>query len=86
MGAGASEDDGGYTAKVLAEKAFLQRVASGQTVPVTVAATPATPSHVPAAAPASSAAADEGPAAAREGSPAPIATAPDHRPQVALAH
>jgi len=58
VGAGASDDDGGYASKVLAEHQYLKRVAAGQNVPPTVpifavaapvpAAGPA-PSPVPAA-------------------------------------
>jgi hypothetical protein len=36
VGAGASDDDGGYASKVLAEEGLLKRVAAGQNVPVTV--------------------------------------------------
>ncbi len=36
VGAGASEDDGGYASKVMAETQFLKRVAAGQNVPPTV--------------------------------------------------
>jgi hypothetical protein len=36
VGAGATDDDGGYAAKVLAEHQFLKRVAAGQNVPVSV--------------------------------------------------
>ncbi|HEX7688880.1 MAG TPA: lytic transglycosylase domain-containing protein, partial [Burkholderiaceae bacterium] len=47
VGAGTSDDDGGYAAKVLAEEELLKRVAAGQNVPTTapimaaVAPTPA---------------------------------------------
>jgi hypothetical protein len=54
VGAGASEDDGGYASKVLAESQLMKRVAAGQnvppTAPVVAAATPA-PAAAPAPAP-----------------------------------
>ena len=60
VGAGTSDDDGGYASKVLAEHQYLKRVAAGQNVPPTVpifaVAAPA-PTQAPApVAPASDAA------------------------------
>lgn len=51
VGAGNSEDDGGYTAKVMAEHARLQMVATGRVVPLPMPAAPAVQT-VPVAAPA----------------------------------
>jgi hypothetical protein len=48
VGAGASDDDGGYATKVLAEHEYLKRVAAGQYVPTTV---PMVAAAAPAAAP-----------------------------------
>jgi len=87
VGAGASDDDGGYAAKVIAEQALLKRVAAGQNVPPTVvpiiakaAPTPvATP--VPATAPATAASESTAHAAA----PEQDAKAQPERERVALA-
>jgi hypothetical protein len=49
VGAANMEDDGGYTAKVLAEYARLQQVAQGRKVPLMVASEPATNLPAPAA-------------------------------------
>jgi hypothetical protein len=67
VGAGNSDDDGGYATKVLTEHEYLKRVAAGQYVPTTVpmvavAAPAAAPSQVSAPAPAAS----EAPSAAAE--------------------
>ena len=51
VGAGNSEDDGGYSSKVLAESQLMKRVAAGQNVPPT-APLLATVAPTPAAAPA----------------------------------
>ena len=51
VGAGASEDDGGYASKVLAESQLMKRVAAGQNVPPTtplLATVAPTPAAVPA--------------------------------------
>jgi hypothetical protein len=50
VGAGNMEDDGGYSAKVMAEHARLQMVAAGRAVPLPMAASP-TAQAVPVAAP-----------------------------------
>jgi hypothetical protein len=48
VGAANLEDDGGYTAKVLAEHSRIQSVAAGRSVPLNVNTTPATmPSKPP---------------------------------------
>jgi hypothetical protein len=52
VGAGTSEDDGGYASKVLAESQLMKRVAAGQNVPPTapvVAAAAPVPTPAPAA-------------------------------------
>lgn len=72
VGAGASDDDGGYATKVLAEHEYLKRVAAGQHVPTTVpmvavAAPAVTPSQV--SAPAQAASQSTSPAAAAEAHP-----------------
>jgi hypothetical protein len=77
VGAGNSDDDGGYASKVLAEHEYLKRVAAGQYVPTTVpmlavAAPAATPSQVSAPTQAASEAA------------APVAEPRAQREQVAL--
>jgi len=78
VGAGTSDDDGGYASKVLAEHQYLKRVAAGQNVPPTVpifaVATP-----VPAAAQAPAPAQ----AASTVGPLAPVPAATDGEPQVA---
>jgi hypothetical protein len=51
VGAGSSDDDGGYASKVMAEHEFLKRVAGGQNVPPTVVPIIATVAPMPAAAP-----------------------------------
>ena len=54
VGAGTSDDDGGYASKVMAEHELLKRVAAGQNVPVTapmMAAVAPAPVAAPAAAP-----------------------------------
>ena len=63
VGAGTSDDDGGYASKVMAEHELLKRVAAGQNVPATAPmmavvapAPPAAPA--PAVAPAATAASD----------------------------
>jgi hypothetical protein len=83
VGAGMSDDDGGYASKVLAEHQYLKRVAAGQNVPPTApifaVATPA-----PGAVQAPAAAA---PASDAEHVPAPAATDAQAQPspdQVAL--
>ena len=65
VGAGTTDDDGGYAAKVIAEQDLLKRVAAGQNVPPTVvpilanvAAPVSTPVAVPAVAPAAPAASE----------------------------
>ena len=88
VGAGTSDDDGGYASKVMAEHELLKRVAAGQNVPPTVVpvvakvapAPVATP--VPAVAPA--AAASESTAHAM--APEQDAEARSDRERVALAH
>jgi len=67
VGAGASDDDGGYATKVLAEHQYLKRVAAGQNVPTTAVLataaptpTPVTVQEVVAPAPAASEAATHG--------------------------
>ncbi|MEP6504903.1 MAG: transglycosylase SLT domain-containing protein, partial [Betaproteobacteria bacterium] len=89
VGAGASDDDGGYASKVMAEHEFLKRVAAGQNVAPTVVPIIATVAPPPLAAPAPIAA----PAQAASASTARIAAsehdalaqaAPD-RERVALA-
>jgi hypothetical protein len=88
VGAGASDDDGGYAAKVIAEQDLLKRVASGQNVPPTVVpiianVTPApTAAPLPVAAPA--AAASE--STARAAAPEQDASVLPGRERVALAH
>ena len=63
VGAGTSDDDGGYASKVMAEHELLKRVAAGQNVPATapmmavVAPVPAA-APAPAVAPAATAASD----------------------------
>jgi hypothetical protein len=87
VGAGASEDDGGYASKVMAEHEFLKRVAAGQNVPPTAVPIIATVAPTPAVAPAPTAP----PAQAASESTAHVA-APEHealaqadRERVALA-
>ena len=76
VGAGASDDDGGYATKVLAEHQFLKRVADGQNISTTV--------PMLAAAPAAARPASQGvPATAPEAAQAD--TAGPTREQVALA-
>lgn len=48
VGAGNQEDDGGYTAKVLAEHNRLRQVSSGRTVPMTAQVTTPQPAVAPA--------------------------------------
>jgi hypothetical protein len=90
VGAGASDDDGGYAAKVIAEQELLKRVAAGQNIPPTtvpviakVAPTPAT-APAPAVAPAA-AAASESTAHAGATEQDALARPADHE-RVALAH
>jgi len=52
VGAGASDDDGGYAAKVIAEQELLKRVAAGQNIPPTIVPVIAKVAPAPAAAPA----------------------------------
>jgi hypothetical protein len=52
VGAGASEDDGGYAAKVIAEQELLKRVAAGQNIPPTTVPVVAKAAPTPVAAPA----------------------------------
>jgi hypothetical protein len=52
VGAGASDDDGGYAAKVIAEQELLKRVAAGQNIPPTTVPVIAKVAPPPAAAPA----------------------------------
>jgi len=52
VGAGASDDDGGYAAKVIAEQELLKRVAAGQNIPPTTVPVIAKVAPAPAAAPA----------------------------------
>ena len=52
VGAGASDDDGGYASKVMAEHEFLKRVAAGQSVPPTAVPIIATVAQPPVVAPA----------------------------------
>jgi hypothetical protein len=88
VGAGASEDDGGYAAKVIAEQELLKRVAAGQNVPPTVvpiiakAAPAPVATPVPATAPATAASESTAHAAA----PEQEAMAQPERERVALAH
>ena len=51
VGAGASDDDGGYAAKVIAEQELLKRVAAGQNVPPTIVPIIAKVAPTPVAAP-----------------------------------
>jgi Transglycosylase SLT domain len=90
VGAGASDDDGGYAAKVIAEQELLKRVAAGQNVPPTVVpilanVTPAPttqPVAVPVAAPAEPAASES---TAHAATPEQEAQARPERERVALA-
>ena len=52
VGAGASDDDGGYAAKVIAEQELLKRVAAGQNIPPTIVPVVAKAAPVPVAVPA----------------------------------
>jgi hypothetical protein len=85
VGSGNMEDDGGYAGKVLAEQRHLERVAAGQSVPVTVpiVVTPSVTSSVTATA------SPEVAASAAPGTgttlPAVEAGKPVNREQVALA-
>jgi hypothetical protein len=86
VGAGASDDDGGYATKVLAEHQYLKRVAAGQNVPTTAVLATAAPTTTPvtvqqiiAPAPAASEAATHGATPA-----APEVEAHAGREQVAL--
>ena len=89
VGAGTSDDDGGYASKVMAEHELLKRVAAGQNVPTTtpvmaVAVPPpaVAPAPTPVAAPAQ--AASESTAAAYR--PRQVADAAQARQHIALAH
>jgi hypothetical protein len=84
VGAGTSDDDGGYASKVLAEHQYLKRVAAGQNVPPTapifaVAAPVPAAAQAPAPVPAASEAALHGPVPA----PAEVEARGTHE-QVAL--
>jgi len=86
VGAGASDDDGGYASKVMAEHEFLRRVAAGQNVPTSVpmvAAAVAAPAAVPAPAVTPAQAASE--STARATSPVQDADAHPVKERVALA-
>ena len=89
VGAGTTDDDGGYAAKVIAEQDLLKRVAAGQSVPPTVVpilanvATPAsTPAAVPVVAPAAPAASES---TAHAAAPELDAQSRPERERVALA-
>jgi hypothetical protein len=88
VGAGASDDDGGYAAKVIAEQELLKRVAAGQNIPPTTVPVIAKVAPAPAAAPApvvAPAAAAASESTAHAGAPEQDALArPDHE-HVALA-
>jgi hypothetical protein len=88
VGAGTSDDDGGYAAKVIAEQDLLKRVASGQNVPPTVVPILANVVPTPAATPvpvvAPAAAASE--STAHAGASEQDALARPERERVALAH
>ncbi|HEX4511174.1 MAG TPA: lytic transglycosylase domain-containing protein, partial [Burkholderiaceae bacterium] len=87
VGAGTTEDDGGYAAKVMAEQDLLKRVAAGQNVPATVVpiiatvAQPAQATPTPVVAPAAAASESTAHAAA----PEQTANATPDRERVALA-
>jgi len=86
VGAGGSEDDGGYASKVMSEQQFLKRVASGQNVPPTVpmmAAATSNPAPAPAATLAPAQAASE--ATVRAAAPLRDAEASPEKERVALA-
>jgi len=90
VGAGATDDDGGYAAKVIAEQELLKRVAAGQNVPPTVV--PIVANVAPAPAPATMAAPAVAPAApaasestAHAAAPEQDAQARPERERVALA-
>jgi hypothetical protein len=76
VGAGASDDDGGYASKVMLEHQYLQRVAAGQNVPPTapmfaVAAPGTAPASAQAQAPAQAASESGAAPGAPEGEPRP---------------
>ena len=90
VGAGASDDDGGYAAKVIAEQELLKRVAAGQNIPPTTVPVIAKVAPTPAAAPApavapAAAAASESTAHAGATEQDALARPADHE-RVALAH
>ena len=90
VGAGATDDDGGYAAKVIAEQELLKRVAAGQNVPPTVVpivanvtpAPAAQPVALPVAAPAAPAASES---TAHAAAPEQDAQARPERERVAMA-
>lgn len=86
VGAGTSEDDGGYASKVMAEAELMKRVAAGQnvspTVPLVATVAPAPAAPVPAAVPAQAASNST----AHGASPVEDADAHPARERVALAH
>ena len=91
VGAGASDDDGGYAAKVIAEQELLKRVAAGQNIPPTTVPVIAKVAPAPAAAPAPAVAPAAAAAAASEstahaGSTEQDALARPEHERVALAH
>ena len=79
VGAGASDDDGGYASKVMAESELMRRVAAGQNVPPTVPLIAAAPAAPAAPAQAASTSGDRDGAPAGEGAEHPA------RERVALA-
>jgi hypothetical protein len=88
VGAGASDDDGGYAAKVIAEQELLKRVAAGQNIPPTTVPVIAKVAPSPAAAPApvaAPAAAAASESTAHVAAPEQDALARPERERVALA-
>jgi hypothetical protein len=89
VGAGASEDDGGYAAKVIAEQELLKRVAAGQNIPPTTVPVVAKAAPTPVAAPAPAfapAAAAASESTAHAGATEQDALARPEHERVALAH
>ncbi len=72
VGAANMEDDGGYSAKVMAEQRYLQQVANGQAVPVGVTNTTVATGQV-------------GPASAAKPASDANGTSPNHRPDEGVA-
>lgn len=83
VGAGASEDDGGYASKVLAESQLMKRVAAGQNVPPTTPLIAAAPAAAPAPVVAPAPAASE--STAHVGAPVQDADSHPARERIALA-